>query len=585
MKIKNIKNILKVIIIVILLLLVIPNRVGATSQEVTNRFKDENLKNAILEIVREVTNDNTKQTITTEDIEKITSDKLPGGKQLNLANKNIQDLTGLELFADKNIEWIYLDWNNISDISVLSQFKSLTKISASSNNISNLTPIQNLANLKNINFSNNQIQDISPITNLTNIKYLYLDNNNISNISNIGNLTKLVEISISGNKIQNITSLFNIQTLEKIDASRNKIVSIQNTYTNTNIKKLNINYNNIQTLDGIQNLLNLQVLSASNNKISDITKIAGLVNINNLNLNKNEIKNISAISNLSQLQLLYLDANHILDVNAIEGLKKLSKFTIYNQTYNIVITEKYNSEQLKIGLTNFFTGLKNESSKMYNSNIKYKMDNNVEYQIANNFEFMIINQKDIEKEDLVFRIYDDNNTYMTLVITQEIEEPEPDINTNTTQGETTTNTITNNNAQTNETTNTIIDNNTEISNFYKIENNYIKEIAQKTTVSQFLKNINITTSVVNRKENILKSTEYVGTGDTIKIGNKTYTLIVTGDNSGDGQVTIMDLMKVKRHIVGSTQLNNIQKMASDLNKDNKINITDNVRMIRIIVGN
>lgn len=129
-KLKETKYIIAIVITILLLLFFVPAKTQAT-QDVTNRFKDENLRNTIIEIIQKLTGDTTKTKITLEDIETITSEELPSGKQLNLAGKNIQDLSGLELFADKQIEWIYLDWNNISDISVLSNFTSLTKISAS----------------------------------------------------------------------------------------------------------------------------------------------------------------------------------------------------------------------------------------------------------------------------------------------------------------------------------------------------------------------------------------------------------------------------------------------------------------------
>ena len=101
---------------------------AAEDEDVTNYFQDENLKQAILEKVRDVTGNSTKETILQSDIEAITADDLPSGKQLNLAGKNITNLAGLELLADKGIEWIYLDWNQITDMSVLGQFSSLTII-------------------------------------------------------------------------------------------------------------------------------------------------------------------------------------------------------------------------------------------------------------------------------------------------------------------------------------------------------------------------------------------------------------------------------------------------------------------------
>ena len=161
------------------------NSFANTDQDVTSYFEDENLKNAILEIIKKVENDDTKSSILLSDIDKITSDSLASGKQLNLAGKNIKSLNGLEVFENKNIEWIYLDWNEIEDLSVLNNFTSLTKVSASSNNISNTAFVNKLSNLQNLNLSNNKINGIGDITYLTKLKYLYLDNNQIEDLTGI----------------------------------------------------------------------------------------------------------------------------------------------------------------------------------------------------------------------------------------------------------------------------------------------------------------------------------------------------------------------------------------------------------------
>ena len=60
-------------ITVLLCFFLISNKVyGAEDTDVTAYFKDENLKNAIIEIVRDVEGDESKNNITTIYIEKIT---------------------------------------------------------------------------------------------------------------------------------------------------------------------------------------------------------------------------------------------------------------------------------------------------------------------------------------------------------------------------------------------------------------------------------------------------------------------------------------------------------------------------------
>lgn len=521
-----------------------------TDKDVTSYFEDENLKNAILEIIKKVENDNTKNNILMSDIDKITSDSLASGKQLNLAGKNIKSLKGLELFEEKNIEWIYLDWNEIEDLSVLNNFTSLTKISASGNNISNTAFVNKMSNLQNLNLSNNKINGIGDITYLTKLKYLYLDNNQIDDISGISKLTQLVDLSISGNNIVNCNEITKIQSLENLDISRNKITSIEQINSNSSLKKINLNYNQIINLNGIQKLKNLEILSASNNLINNIENIEGLNKLYNLNLNKNEIQNISVLNNNKVIKYLYLDANHIIDSSPIDTITNLSKVTIYNQTYNLNITEKLETEDVKIVFTSIFRDLQNKDSKIYVNGVSFQMEPGITYEIANDMSFMIIKLAALEKQDLTFTMKNENYTYMSLFIHYEpsIEPEEPE----------------------------------KISDVYTVKDEKINNVLTNTTVAKFIQNLTVTQANVMRNGGLLENNQLVGTGDILKINQKNYTVVVKADPSGDGKTNIMDLMKVKKHVIGSSNLNNLQILASDLNDDGYINIIDIMRFIKII---
>ena len=538
---------------------------AAEDTDVTSYFKDENLKNAILEIIRDVEQNESKNNITISDIDTITSDDLPSGKQLNLAGKDITDLSGLELFADKGLEWIYLDWNNISDMSVLSSFTTLTKISASGNQVSDISFLQNLQNIQNVNFSNNNISNINVLSNLTNIKYLYLDNNQIQDITAIGNLSNLVELSIAGNQIANIDLLTKLTAIENIDASRNSITSIANFNNNTTIEKLNLNYNQLQSLNGIEKLINLEVLSASNNKIEDISALGNLSKLYNLNLNKNEINSIGVLENNNIIEYLYLDANHIINTDPLENMTNLKKVTIYNQTYTVEVTQDYNSEQLKVNLTSIFRSLMDSNSKIYNSEVYYEMQpDDITYWITEDLTYFLVNISDLEKQDLSFIMKDDNNTYITLYLQYRVQE---DDNTENVidPGE--------------------ADEEENLSDVYTVENGYVKEVQVNTTLEEFLKNLNQTSGARVTHNNVaLTNNDIIGTGDVLTVGGKTYIIIVKADSSGDGLANIMDLMRVKRHILGTRTLSTVEQLASDLNSDGDINIMDVMRLIKIIIN-
>ena len=551
--------------ITILLCILLSSGVVFAEEDVTSEFKDENLKNAILEIIRDVENNESKNNITTSDIDQITSDDLPSGKQLNLAGKDITDLSGLELFADKDIEWIYLDWNNISDMSVLGSFSTLTKISASGNQVSDISFLNTLNNLQNINFSNNNISNIDAISNLTNIKYLYLDNNQIQNISALSNLNNLIEISIAGNQITDAGIITKLPFIENIDISRNNISSIANFSNNTTIEKINLNYNQLVSLQGIENITNLEILSASNNRITDISYLANLSKLYNLNLNKNEITDISVFTNNSVIEYLYLDANHIINTDSLENITNLKKVTIYNQTYTVEVTQDYNSEQLKVNLTSIFRSLMDSNSKIYNSEVYYEMQpDDITYWITEDLTYFLVNISDLEKQDLSFIMKDDNNTYITLYLQYRVQE---DDNTENVidPGE--------------------ADEEENLSDVYTVENGYVKEVQVNTTLEKFLNNLNQTSGARVTHNNVaLTNNDIIGTGDVLTVGGKTYIIIVKADSSGDGLANIMDLMRVKRHILGTRTLSTVEQLASDLNSDGDINIMDVMRLIKIIIN-
>lgn len=403
--------------------------------------------------------------------------------------------------------------------------------------------------MQNVNFSNNTITNISYIKNLTNLKYCYLENNKISDVTALKNLAKLQELSIAGNNIQDISPVITLTGLTNLDASRNNISTISNIQSNQTIEKINLNYNNLQSLDGIEKLSNLQVLSASNNVIEKIDNVSNLTKLYNLNLNKNSISSISALSSCTSLEYLYLDANKIISVTPIESLNNLEKVTIYNQNYTIVIDKNYENSDIELTLTSLFTSIKNSQSKMYAKDAICSESTGINFTMADDFSYIILNYNDVKQQDLVFTIKDDNNTYITLIVTVQTE----DINLDNTS--------------------------------YTLEDTYIKDVNTNTSANQFISKIKANKGYIQRDNIIFTDSRILYNGDVLKIGDKTYTIIIKADPSGDGITNIIDLMQVQKHVLGRKTLDTVSFMASDLNKDNLINIIDVMNFINIILKN
>ena len=125
-----------------------------------------------------------------------------------------------------------------------------------------------------------------------------------------------------------------------------------------------------------------------------------------------------------------------------------------------------------------------------------------------------------------------------------------------------------------------------------IENEYFVDIKNQTSISSIQSSLiksgasNVT--VKNAKGNILSSNDYLATGSSITIkakdDEKTYILVVNGDVSGDGKVTILDLLKIQKHIKGANKLNSSYLIAADTSGDGKVTILDLLQVQKHIKG-
>ena len=73
------------------------------------------------------------------------------------------------------------------------------------------------------------------------------------------------------------------------------------------------------------------------------------------------------------------------------------------------------------------------------------------------------------------------------------------------------------------------------------------------------------------------------TGQTLQITSsngesKEFTIVVTGDTNGDGEITILDLLRVQKHLLNSSKLTSGYLQAADTNSDNTVTILDLLRI-------
>ncbi|MCI8309464.1 MAG: hypothetical protein HFJ45_04590 [Clostridia bacterium] len=116
----------------------------------------------------------------------------------------------------------------------------------------------------------------------------------------------------------------------------------------------------------------------------------------------------------------------------------------------------------------------------------------------------------------------------------------------------------------------------------------ISRIAPNTTVAQFKNNITANKEIVvlDKDGNVLKENAILGTGMQIKVGKTTqFKSIVIGDLDGDGEITILELAKIKLHYIDAKHIETeMELMAADLDADGEITINDIAQVKLVIIG-
>ena len=96
--------------------------------------------------------------------------------------------------------------------------------------------------------------------------------------------------------------------------------------------------------------------------------------------------------------------------------------------------------------------------------------------------------------------------------------------------------------------------------------------------------------IYNQSGDEVSNSTIVGTGYKIKlvVNDVVYdekTLIIKGDLNCDGEIGVSDIIKLRLHILETSQLDTIGLLAADVNNDNDISVADIIKMRNHILGN
>lgn len=223
-------------------------------------------------------------------------------KLLDLSNNNFTSLVSVfdEDVIYHKLSEVYLQSNNLTDISSLSNAPLLSVLSLANNGLTT--------------------EDLSAVTDFKFLKYLSIADNQIDSLTPIKNMTRLEELRAQNNKISDLNALSLMKRLKALYLGENDISCKYTTGgTETNVRYLSY-------------LPNLEILYLNDNRIDDVEVLQNLTKLKALNVSNNTIQSLAPISEATDLVELYAENNEIESFNFVQKLTKLKKLLLAGNT-------------------------------------------------------------------------------------------------------------------------------------------------------------------------------------------------------------------------------------------------------------
>ena len=186
--------------------------------------------------------------------------ELKGLGSLGIYGNEISDISPLSGLT--NLRWLSMYKNPVSDLSPLANLKSLTGIRLRVEPPGNLSSIAELINLETFFYwgSGEPVPDLSPLTKLPKLAKIDLGRGSKVDLSPLSELTTIKELWLHECGISDLSFLEKLTTLERAHLGRNDISDISALSALPNLKWLDLSNNQISDfspLDGVREQIKL----------------------------------------------------------------------------------------------------------------------------------------------------------------------------------------------------------------------------------------------------------------------------------------------------------------------------------------
>ena len=159
-------------------------------------------------------------------------------------------------------------------------------------------------NLTTLYLNDNQLTDITPISEYTTLEELYIENNSISVIDDLSGMTELTKINLSNNNIVDFTDLLTIEGLTEVTLNNNNITTIPDISSSWPVLDvLNLHSNQLTDTSGVSGHQTLSFLILYNNGLTELRGISNLPNLEKLTVFDEEAEAEIPVEDLNPNQI------------------------------------------------------------------------------------------------------------------------------------------------------------------------------------------------------------------------------------------------------------------------------------------
>ena len=263
-------------------------------------------------------------TVSEDDLIRIAS--LPVLKYLRLQNCGISNIS--QLSEARSLISLDLNSNAIRNLSPLASLNKLQELNLHHNAITTLSDLASLSALKVLNVSNNSLISIAPVSNLTNLTHLDADSNRITDLGDINQLTSLTHLSMANNSITDVVKLAACTALTELNISSNMITDISSFHALVKLTYFNFSYNQVLQLPPWPSDCSLITLDGAYNQLTSIDALSGMQSLNNVYMDYNEgIESVEALASCPVLIQVDVYGTKVADVTSLTNQSVIVHYT------------------------------------------------------------------------------------------------------------------------------------------------------------------------------------------------------------------------------------------------------------------